>query len=113
MECKMSRYEQQLANQRANWKKTLKLAKCPKDGAKILEIEMPNVACSLCSTRYVLAVSTGGFLGIHLIHKLIEQEDRQETIIKEKEIIVKIRCSHCHNLRGESVNNCPQCGAHV
>ena len=104
----MSRYEKQLANQRANWKKALKFAKCPKDGAKILEINMPNVVCSECSTKYSLAIQVGM---IRLSSKLIEQTNEEKIITKEKEVIVKIRCSHCHNLRDETVNNCPHCGA--
>jgi ribosomal protein L32 len=106
----MTRYERQLADQRENWKRALKFAKCPKCGAKILEINMPNVVCSQCSTRYVLAIQVGLF---RLSSKLIEQKEEEKVITKEKEVIVKIRCPYCHALYDETLDKCPNCGAHM
>jgi len=34
-----------------------------------------------------------------------------KEIIKEKELITKIRCSYCHNSYSELLDNCPKCGA--
>jgi hypothetical protein len=34
-----------------------------------------------------------------------------KEIIREKEVIVKIRCSYCHSAYNETENNCPHCGA--
>jgi hypothetical protein len=31
-------------------------------------------------------------------------------IIKEKEVIVKVRCSYCHKLYDETLDKCPNCG---
>ena len=104
----MTKHEQQLARQRANWERALKFAKCPKDGAKILEIDMPDVVCSKCSTRYILAIQVGMF---RLSSELIEQKNEEKTMPKEKEVIVKIRCSHYHNTFEETLNKCPHCGA--
>jgi hypothetical protein len=36
---------------------------------------------------------------------------RAKEIVKEKEVIVKIRCSYCHNLYDETLDKCPHCGA--
>jgi uncharacterized Zn-finger protein len=105
----MSRHEKQLASQRANWERALKFSRCPKDGAKILEISMPNVVCSKCSTKYTLAIQVGL---IRLSSKLIEQPNEEKIVTKEKEVIVKIRCPYCHGLFDETLNNCPHCGAH-
>jgi hypothetical protein len=57
-----SKHERQLAQQRDWFERILKAARCPKDGARVLEITMPNVVCSQCSTRYVLAMQGGRFL---------------------------------------------------
>jgi rubrerythrin len=38
--------------------------------------------------------------------KIISKE-----IIKEKQIIVKIRCPYCKNLYEEAYDKCPHCGA--
>ena len=54
-----SKHERQLAQQRDWFERILKAARCPKDGARVLEITMPNVVCSQCSTRYVLAMQRG------------------------------------------------------
>jgi hypothetical protein len=40
------------------------------------------------------------------------EEDSVKEIIKEKEIIVKVRCSHCANLYDATLNRCPHCGGH-
>ena len=32
-------------------------------------------------------------------------------IIKEKEVIIKVRCPYCHKLYDETANTCPHCGA--
>lgn len=40
-----------------------------------------------------------------------EETSKQKEIIREKEIIVKVRCSYCHNLYPELLDKCPQCGA--
>jgi hypothetical protein len=104
----MTRYERQSSEQRANFQKVLKNAKCPKDGERVLEKAMPDVICSKCSTRYILAIQAG-----FLLHwKLIEQNNEEKTITKEKEVIVKIRCPYCHGLYDETLNSCPHCGGH-
>ena len=106
----MARYETQLARQRANWERALKFAKCSKCGAKILEINMPDVVCSECSTRYVLAIKVGL---MRLSSKLIEQKSEERMITKEKEVIVKIRCPYCRGLFDETLDSCSHCGARV
>lgn len=40
-----------------------------------------------------------------------EEASKQKEIIREKEIIVKVRCSYCHNLYDELLDKCPHCGA--
>lgn len=40
-----------------------------------------------------------------------EETSKQKEIIREKEIIVKVRCSYCHNLYPELLDKCPHCGA--
>ena len=36
---------------------------------------------------------------------------REKEIMKEKEVIVKIRCPYCHHLYDETLDACPNCGA--
>jgi len=36
---------------------------------------------------------------------------KEKEMIREKEVIVKIRCSYCHNLYDETLDKCPHCGA--
>jgi rubrerythrin len=33
-------------------------------------------------------------------------------IIKEKTVIVKVRCPYCSNLYDEALDKCPYCGGH-
>jgi len=35
---------------------------------------------------------------------------KEKEIVKEKEVIVKIRCPYCHNLYDETLDKCPHCG---
>jgi ABC-type bacteriocin/lantibiotic exporter with double-glycine peptidase domain len=49
---------------------------------------------------------------------LQETQPAKETqqvreIIREKEVIVKIRCSFCNNLYDETLDKCPHCGGHT
>ena len=37
-------------------------------------------------------------------------EIKEKEVVKEKEVIVKIRCPYCHNLYNESLDKCPHCG---
>jgi len=39
-----------------------------------------------------------------------EEKAKEKEIIKEKEVIVKIRCPYCHNLYDETLDKCPYCG---
>lgn len=36
---------------------------------------------------------------------------REREIIREKEVIVKVRCPYCRNLFDETLDKCPHCGA--
>jgi hypothetical protein len=36
---------------------------------------------------------------------------KEKEIIRQKEVIVKIRCSYCHNVFDETLDKCPHCGA--
>jgi hypothetical protein len=99
-----------IANRETLFQRALGKARCPKCDAKTYEMEMPIVICSKCSTKYTLTTRVD-FPAI-LRWKLIEKESEEKTIIKEKEILVKIRCSHCNGLRDETSNFCPHCGAH-
>lgn len=46
---------------------------------------------------------------------LLGSKERQEKVIKEREVIVKeivkIRCSYCKKLYDETLDKCPNCGA--
>jgi len=39
------------------------------------------------------------------------QTIKEREIVREKQVIVKIRCSYCHNLFDETLDKCPHCGA--
>ena len=73
---------------------------------------MPNVICSKCLKQYILAVSVKGFFLPRLDYKLISQSNLPivKEITKEKEVIVKIRCSYCGKLYDENNNSCSYCG---
>jgi hypothetical protein len=36
---------------------------------------------------------------------------KEKEIVREKEVIVKIRCQYCHNLFDETFDRCPHCNA--
>jgi hypothetical protein len=36
---------------------------------------------------------------------------KEKEIVREKEVIVKIRCPYCHNVYDETLDKCPHCGA--
>jgi hypothetical protein len=79
----------------------------------MLEVAMPNVVCSLCSTKYVLAVQPKS-LFTPVNWKLVEPDapemvKEKETI--QREVVVKIRCRSCGQLFEETLNRCPHCGA--
>ncbi len=99
-----------VADRRTLFERSLRHVRCNKCGSKVLELEMPNVICSKCSTKYILAVSTKGFL-LQLDYKLIEQKEE----IKEKEIITKevvmIPCQYCRGLMVQTSTFCSNCGA--
>lgn len=40
-----------------------------------------------------------------------DMRSRTKEIVKEKEVIVKIRCSYCGTLYNETLDRCPHCGA--
>jgi len=40
-----------------------------------------------------------------------EKRVREKEIIKEREVIVKIRCPHCRNTYDETLDRCPHCNA--
>jgi hypothetical protein len=42
-----------------------------------------------------------------------DEEARVKEIIKEKEVIVKVRCPYCKNLYDETLDKCPHCGGHA
>jgi len=35
---------------------------------------------------------------------------KEKETIREKEVIIKIRCPYCHNLYDETLDKCPHCG---
>ena len=41
----------------------------------------------------------------------VNQPIREKEIIREKEVIIKIRCSYCKNTYNEILDKCPHCGA--
>ena len=41
----------------------------------------------------------------------INQAVSQKEIIKEKEVIIKVRCNYCQTPFDETLDNCPNCGA--
>lgn len=105
----MSRHERQLAEHRANWLRALKGTKCLKCGAQVLETSMPDVVCPQCSTRYTLAMQVGWTIK----SQLVEQANVENTITRETQVIVKMRCSYCKSVFEETLNYCPNCGAHM
>jgi ribosomal protein L32 len=73
----------------------LVLAGVDEKGADLLQVEHP--------------------LGFWQRLALLGLKEKQEKVIKEREVIVKeivkIRCSYCHKLYDESLSKCPNCGA--
>ena len=79
------------------------------------------------ATRYYNAVSTdltelNKLLGIGGEESTVQEAEQQQTsgnlpsprekeIIREKEVIVKIRCEYCRRTFDETLDTCPSCGA--
>jgi hypothetical protein len=42
--------------------------------------------------------------------KEAESVAKEKEVIRRTEVIVKIRCSYCHNLYSETLDKCPHCG---
>ena len=106
----VARYEQQLSNRRSSWTHALGKARCRKDGARVLETEMPEVVCSKCGARYTLAVRVGWiFTDYDLFEQpsLMEREVK-ETVIKE---VVQIPCKYCGAFIPQTNLFCYYCGA--
>jgi hypothetical protein len=42
-------------------------------------------------------------------------QDKPSTkeIVREKEVIVKVRCKYCGNTYNETLDKCPNCGGHA
>jgi rRNA maturation endonuclease Nob1 len=105
-----------IADRRTLFERSLRRVRCSYCGSKILEVNMPNVICSNCSRPYILAVSVKGFFLPQLDYKLIPQstlpivKEVTKEVTKEKEVIVKIRCSYCGKLHNEIDDFCPYCG---
>ena len=45
------------------------------------------------------------------IPAVAEKAVTEKEIVREKEVIVKIRCPYCHGLYDELLDECPHCGA--
>ena len=45
------------------------------------------------------------------IPTVAEKAVTEKEIVREKEVIVKIRCPYCHGLYDELLDECPHCGA--
>ena len=97
------------------------------------------VFCKECGARWFLPVDLWGYVksaqlvsagmdgkGVDLLQiehplgfwqrmTLIGSKEKQEKVIREREVIVKeivkIRCPYCHKLYDESDHKCPNCGA--
>jgi len=41
------------------------------------------------------------------------QERLTKEVIKEKEVIVKIKCPYCENTYEQTLDKCPHCGGHT
>jgi len=97
------------------------------------------VSCKGCGARWFLPVDLWGYVksaqlvsagkdgeGVDLVRMehplgfwqrmaLIGLKEKQEKVVREREVIVKeivkIRCPYCHKLYDESDHKCPNCGA--
>ena len=116
----MGRHAEQLARQRDNWTLSLRRSRCPKDGGRVLETQMPEAVCSKCGTRYILAIQSGFLLmrsqlvevtrdsqPVNITVPSIKEREVKETIIKE---VVKIPCRYCGGLMPQTDNFCANCG---
>lgn len=54
-----------------------------------------------------------GRIGAIEIPVVFQEKPQEKEIIREKEVIVKIRCPYCHGLYDETRNSCPHCGGHA
>ncbi len=50
----------------------------------------------------------------HMMNRTLDDQNRKynqdREIIREKEVIVKIRCHYCKHLYNETLDKCPHCG---
>lgn len=95
----MPNYDKRLDAHRAAWERALRDARCDKCGAKLLEVDMPNVACSKCSTQYILAIEARSKM-----YNLIEKGHEERVMT----------CPFCNGSYDETrFYNCPHCGKHA
>jgi len=114
--------------------KHVKEVESRKECRKCVYFEYPECFCSKINLKLSPQMSTAGpaaspldYLRIHCfqaeecVHYLTPEEyerkaikgeipGKEKEIIKEKEVIVKVRCPYCHNLYDETLNRCPHCG---
>jgi hypothetical protein len=55
----LTKHENQPCKQRGDFKLAVKMAGCPKDGSRMLEVRMPEVVCKNCGTHFILAIQPG------------------------------------------------------
>jgi hypothetical protein len=107
--------------------------------ARITNGEQDTLICRMCGAKWDLyimplrglewaeLISTAQdgrgkeFLGKKLskkeIRTITQKEDSEQNkatfkeIIKEKEVITRVRCHYCHSSFDESLDKCPNCGA--
>lgn len=112
----MSRHDRQLAKQRADFLTVLKRSRCPKCGARVLEISQPEVLCENCNTQFVLAIQSGfAFLRSKLVEKQALQSPRQQ---KEQEQEASSAAAASSDISASddentSTSSCPSCGVLV
>jgi len=104
-----------MAKQRADFNLALKRSRCEKDGGHVLETAMPEVVCEKCGTTYILAIQSGS---LFMRSKLIEKQNPQPQVIKEREVIqrdiVRVPCKHCGVLNDlATARFCSSCGAPI
>jgi hypothetical protein len=82
-------------------------------GAVVFGFSVLSVA-GMCGGLIVgmIVDMVGGILGIVWQPASSGSVSPVVQVIKEEEIIFKVRCSYCGSLYEETLDKCPYCGAH-
>jgi len=83
-----------------------RVAQLSVDTQEAIRDKMRN-ACPNCGSRNPQGSRFCNNCGYELV------KETEKEVVKEKEVIVKVRCPYCHKLYDETLDVCPHCGGTI